>query len=219
LQSAYEDILAMRFALRCSSIRAESRRAARWLRPVTGLLAMAIFGVSVANAAAPPTYYCKMQFAAVYVGGGITITERDGSSVSGILTSAHGDVAEITPTDSKQAVTVPCADVASILHGPMDPVKLKQMLLKRGIGKRIEVLELGDRGVMGKLTAIQNDGFEITPDGRGAQAVSIPYPEVTFVENYSRVGSTGNGAAGALFIALPFLAITIIVLGIVELAH
>jgi len=186
---------------------------------VIGLLPVALVSNGVALAAPLNDSYCKIHFAAVYVGGGITIAKRDGSSISGVLTSAHGGVAEVTPTDAKGAVTVTCADVSKIVHGPMDPVKLKQMLLKRGIGKRIEVLELGDIAAMGKLTAIHDDRFEITPDGRGAQAVSIPYSEVTFAENYSRVGSAANGAAGASYFALPFLAITIIVLGIVELAH
>jgi len=174
-------------------------------------------GYGVAFAASPQV--CKVHFAAVHMGGAITIAKRDGSSVSGILTSTHGDVAEITPADSKQAVTISCGEVASVVHGAMDPVKLRQMLLKRGIGKRVEVLELGGAAVAGKLTAIHDDGFEIEPEEKGAPVAIIPYSQVSLVENYSKAGSFGNSVSGRIYLWMPLLVVGYIAAQVVVLVR
>ena len=65
----------------------------------------------------------------------------------------------------------------------MDPVKLKQALAARGVGKSVKVTELDGTPVSGNLTAIRDDAFDVTLK-RAAQPITI---------SYSQVSKEGNG--------------------------
>ena len=65
----------------------------------------------------------------------------------------------------------------------MDPVKLKQALAARGVGKSVKVTELDGTTVSGNLTAIRDDAFDVTLK-KVTQPITI---------SYSQVSKEGNG--------------------------
>ena len=65
---------------------------------------------------------------------------------------------------------------------PLDPVKLKQTLTQRGIGKGVKVKELDGTSVTGVLTGIHDDSLEITP-AKTVQTITIQYAQVSAVHN------------------------------------
>jgi hypothetical protein len=64
----------------------------------------------------------------------------------------------------------------------MDPAKLKQTLTARGLGKGVKVTELDGTAVVGILTSIQDDGFQVAPKG-STQSVTIQDANVKAIHN------------------------------------
>ncbi|HUD21712.1 MAG TPA: hypothetical protein VMQ60_02610 [Acidobacteriaceae bacterium] len=64
----------------------------------------------------------------------------------------------------------------------MDPVKLKQTLTTRGIGKSVKVTELDGTTISGNLTAVLDDAFDVTLK-KATQPVTISYSQVSKVGN------------------------------------
>jgi hypothetical protein len=103
---------------------------------------------------------------------------------------------------------------------PVNPVKLKRTLMKRGIGMGFKVKELDGTRVTGVLTAIDDDTFEIAARGT-TQTVSIAYTQVSAVHNdgdgHGGAASTtgkvatgfaiGAGVVGVMVIALTMFAL------------
>jgi hypothetical protein len=79
----------------------------------------------------------------------------------------------------------------------LDPAKLKQTLMRRGIGMGFKVREVDGTRVTGVLIAIHDDSFEITAKGT-AQAVSIPYAEVSAIHADGRGGGSAAATAGKI---------------------
>jgi hypothetical protein len=99
------------------------------------------------------------------------------------------------------SITLLCNSVAFAAAKPADPVKLKQTLTARGIGKDIKVKELDGTTVTGILTGIHDDSLDITP-GKTAQAVTIQYAQVSAVNHGMSTGSKvgiGVGIGVAIF--------------------
>ena len=65
---------------------------------------------------------------------------------------------------------------------PLDPVKLKQTLTQRGIGKAVKLKELDGTIVIGVLTGIHDESLEITPS-KTVQAITIQYAQISAVHN------------------------------------
>jgi hypothetical protein len=65
----------------------------------------------------------------------------------------------------------------------LDPVKLKQKLTARGVGKSVKVTELDGTTVSGSLTAIRDEAFDVTLK-KATQPTTI---------SYSQVSKEGNG--------------------------
>ena len=63
-----------------------------------------------------------------------------------------------------------------------DPVKWKQTLSERGVGKWVDVKAVNISGrISGVLTAIHDDSFEVTPNG--AKPITIQYSQVSEIRN------------------------------------
>jgi hypothetical protein len=73
--------------------------------------------------------------------------------------------------------------VAFAANTALDPVKLKQNLTTRGIGKSVKVTELDGTTVSGNLMAIRDDTFDVTLK-KATQPITI---------SYSQVSKEGNG--------------------------
>ena len=104
-------------------------------------------------------------------------------------------------------------------HRRLDPVKLKQNLMKRGIGMGFKVKELDGTMVTGVLTAIHDDTFEIAAKGT-TQAVTIPYAQVAEVHNdegHSSVAATAGRVAKGAAIGAGAVAILVVVLALFAL--
>jgi ribosome recycling factor len=72
---------------------------------------------------------------------------------------------------------------------PLDPIKLKQTLTQRGIGKGIKVKELDGTTLTGVLTGIHDDSLEVAP-AKTVQSITIQYAQITSVHN----NGVGKGA-------------------------
>jgi sulfur transfer complex TusBCD TusB component (DsrH family) len=84
----------------------------------------------------------------------------------------------------------------------MDPVKLKQALTARGIGKSVKVTELDGTTVSGNLTAIRDDAFDITLK-KATQPITISYSQV------SKVGNGGLSTGAKVGIAVLCVAVVV----------
>jgi hypothetical protein len=90
-----------------------------------------------------------------------------------------------------------------------DPVKLKESLRSRGIGKKVRVTEMDGTTVSGRLALIGDDTFQVAPNN-GAPAATIAYSQVYKVRN----GGMGVGAkiaivAGCVLVAAGIAALVI----------
>jgi hypothetical protein len=81
------------------------------------------------------------------------------------------------------AVVLLSNSVAFAANTALDPVKLKQNLTTRGIGKSVKVTELDGTTVSGNLMAIRDDTFDVTLK-KATQPITI---------SYSQVSKEGNG--------------------------
>jgi hypothetical protein len=94
---------------------------------------------------------------------------------------------------------------------PLDPVKLKQTLMSRGIGKGVKVSESDGTRVTGILTGIQDDTFELTPRNT-TQLTRIAYTQVTSIHNDgSHTGSTAAKIGGGIAIGAGALVLVFVV--------
>ena len=84
----------------------------------------------------------------------------------------------------------------------MDPVKLKQALTARGIGKSVKVTELDGAIVNGNLTAIRDDALDVTVK-KATQPITISYSQV------SKVGNGGLSTGANVGIAVLCVAVVV----------
>jgi hypothetical protein len=91
--------------------------------------------------------------------------------------------------------------VALAAGKPADPVKVKQSVSSRGIGKKVKVTEMDGRTVSGRLSLIGDDTFQVAPNN-GAPAVTITYASVYKVGN----GGMGVGAKIAIVVGCVLVA-------------
>ena len=87
----------------------------------------------------------------------------------------------------------------------MDPVKLKQALAARGIGKSVKVTELDGATVSGDLTAIRDDAFDVTLK-KAAQPITISYSQVSKLGN----GGLSTGAKEGIAVGCVVVAAVVI---------
>jgi hypothetical protein len=94
--------------------------------------------------------------------------------------------------------------------GPLDPVKLKQTLTDRGIGKSVKVKELSGTTISGIVTGIHDDSLDVTPS-KTVQPVTIPYAQVASVHNsgMSTGAKVGIGIAIGVVAVFGYIAIAI----------
>jgi hypothetical protein len=85
----------------------------------------------------------------------------------------------------------------------MDPVKLKQTLTGRGLGKGIKVTELDRTQQAGILTAIHDDTFEVVPNEKEAKVVVIPFAQVSAVRN---TGMSAGAKVGIVILCVTVVA-------------
>ena len=92
-----------------------------------------------------------------------------------------------------------------------DPVKLKQKLTTRGIGKSVKVTELDGTTASGNLTAIRDDAFDVTLK-KATQPITI---------SYSQVSKEGNGGltTGAKIGVVVVCVVVVAVVVAVVIAH
>jgi hypothetical protein len=116
------------------------------------------------------------------------------------------------------AVALLCNSVALAAAGApkvktaMDPVKLKQALTDRGLGKGIKVTELDRTQQVGILTAIHNDTFEVVANEKEAKVVVIPFAQVSAVHN------TGMSAGAKVGIVILCVAVVVVLTPVVFFA-
>jgi hypothetical protein len=100
---------------------------------------------------------------------------------------------------------------------PVNPVKLKQTLMTRGIGTGFKVRELNGTNITGILTAIHDETFELTPRGT-TQSFSIPYAQVAAARGEgSGAGHVAASVGKSLAIGAGVFAGLIIVVALVAL--
>jgi hypothetical protein len=78
---------------------------------------------------------------------------------------------------------------------PMDANRVRQMVMRRGIGKGVKVTESDGTRITGVLTAIENDSFEVTPKNT-FQPTLVRYTDVERVQgDTSTAAKVGKGIA------------------------
>jgi hypothetical protein len=93
----------------------------------------------------------------------------------------------------------------------MDPVKLKQALTTRGIGKSVKVTELDGTTVSGNLTSIRDDAFDVTLK-KATQPITISYTQVSKEGNGGL--STGAQIGIGIVCVVGVAAVIAVVIGI-----
>jgi len=90
----------------------------------------------------------------------------------------------------------------------MDPIKLKQALTDRGLGKGIKVTELDGTTVVGNLTAIRDDAFDVTLK-KATQPTTISYSQV------SKVGNGGLSTGAKIGIVVGCVTVAVVITALV----
>ena len=92
----------------------------------------------------------------------------------------------------------------------MDPVKLRQALATRDIGKSVKVTELDGTTVSGNLTAIRDDAFDVTVK-KATQPITISYSQVSKVGNGGLSTAAKEGIVlGCVVVAEGILALVVV---------
>jgi hypothetical protein len=86
----------------------------------------------------------------------------------------------------------------------LDPVKLKQALTDRGLGKGIKVTELDGATVSGSLAAIRDDAFDVTVK-KATQPITISYSQV------SKVGNSGLSTGAKIGIIVGCVTVAVVI--------
>jgi hypothetical protein len=90
----------------------------------------------------------------------------------------------------------------------MDPVKLKQALTTRGIGKSVKVTELDGTQQAGIVTAIHDDAFDVTVK-QAKQPITISYSQV------SKVGNDGLSTGAKVGIVVLCVSVVVVIVAVV----
>ncbi len=102
----------------------------------------------------------------------------------------------------------------AVASAPLDAARVKEKLIKRGIGKGVKIKEADGRELAGVLTGIRDDEFDVTPKG-SLQPTTVIYSHVVAVHNdgssvAKKVG-TGVAIGAGVYIGIVLVALVVVI--------